>query len=80
MKPVVKQDWLESEAGWGMRPDGYTLHLTEADRVKFIEDYWKRMPDAIPDEYSRPSGSPTVKDVDSVTYAEIQASKNGKWY
>ena len=38
--PVVCQYWEESERGWGVRPDGCSLHLTEADRKQFIKEYW----------------------------------------
>ena len=64
MKTVVVQKWEESERGWGVRPDGYTIHLTEADRKAFIKAYWDRMPYEVPDEYSRPSGQPYLADVE----------------
>jgi hypothetical protein len=34
---VVYQSWLESERGWGVRPDGYSLHLSLGDRKRFID-------------------------------------------
>lgn len=79
---VVVQEWEESERGWGVRPDGATLHLTEADRVAYVADYWAREKRAntsgqVPDEYSRPSGSPTVIDVSDATYAQVKKTKNG---
>ncbi|MEY2665200.1 MAG: hypothetical protein RLZZ480_305 [Candidatus Parcubacteria bacterium] len=75
--PIVRQDWLESERGWGIRPDGYSLHLTESNRQQFVREYWDRMPDEVPDEYSRPSGEPFLVDVDEATYLAVKASKNG---
>ena len=54
----IVQKWEESERGWGCRPDGYSLHLSEEDRTAYIQKYWKQMPDKTPDEYSRPSGTP----------------------
>lgn len=74
---VVCQAWLESERGWGTRPDGYSLHLNEKDRKAFIEDYWQGMPDQAPDEYSKPDGSPYLCDIDEKTYQKVSASKNG---
>ncbi|MBP9757487.1 MAG: hypothetical protein KBD06_02715 [Candidatus Pacebacteria bacterium] len=74
---VVRQDWLESERGWGCRPDGYSLHRTSGDVQEFVRDYWARMPDAIPDEYSRPEGSPRIVTVDKEVYDRVVASKNG---
>lgn len=61
---VVVQKWEESERGWGCRPDGYSLHLTEEDRKSFIAGYWAMMPKAVPDEYSRPNGTPYIADVE----------------
>ena len=74
---VIVQKWEESERGWGTRPDGYSLHLTKADRVAFIEAYWRRMPDEVQDEYSRASGSPYSAEVDEATFARVKAGKRG---
>ena len=76
---VIRQNWLESERGWGQRPDGYTLHLTTSDRDAYVRAYWDRMPDEVPDEYSRPDGQPILVDVDKATYELVKASKNGMW-
>lgn len=76
---VVRQDWMESERGWGMRPDGHTLHLTSADRDAYVKAYWDRMPDEVPDEYSAPYGDPVSVKVDESVYQKIKASKNGIW-
>jgi hypothetical protein len=80
--PVVCQELIERERGWGMRPDGASLHLTESDRVAYYEEYWererKRNPgDAVPDEYTSESGHPTVIDVDDELYERVKQSKNG---
>lgn len=77
--PVIRQDWEESEAGWGVRRDGYSLHLTEADRLAFIKDYWAGMPDKVgaqpPPEYSRPALTRTeIVTVDEATYQELLAA------
>ena len=79
---VVAQEWEESERGWGCRPDGASLHLTESDRAAYVKDYWDREKQrnpsgGVPDEYSRESGSPILIDVDAKTYKQIKASKNG---
>jgi hypothetical protein len=54
-----------------------SLHLTRKDRDEYIKEYWDKMPDEVPDEYSRPEGEPTVVDVDLKTYNKIKKSKNG---
>lgn len=80
--PVVVQEWEESEAGWGVRPDGATLHLTEASRASYVSDYWEREKKnnpsgAVPHEYTRTSGRPQVIDVDKATYDKVKGTKNG---
>lgn len=84
MFPVVVQKWEETERGWGTRPDGWTMHLTEEDRTAFCKAFWDREkksnPSGVaPDEYSRESGSPYIMDVNEETYEKIRASKNGIW-
>jgi len=77
LRHVIVQKWEESERGWGTRPDGYSLHLTDEDRRAFIKEYWGRMPDEAPDEYSRPDGTPYRWSADEATHAEVRASRNG---
>ena len=55
---ILCQKWEESEQGWGVRPDGYSLHALETDRQTFIKEHNARLPDTPPAEYSRPSGTP----------------------
>lgn len=79
---VLCQKWMESERGWGTRPDGYSLHCTDEDRKAYIKEYWARMPEArtpdeIPEEYSKPDGTPYWCEVDEETFQKIKASKNG---
>lgn len=68
---VVYQEWEESERGWGTRPDGYSLHKDDASRQAYIQEYWNSMPHEVPDEYSRPCGSPEVRAVDKKTYRAV---------
>ena len=78
---VVCQKWEESERGWGTRPDGYSLHVSFAELKIFISEYWDRMPDEVPDEYTRPCGNPYQCTVDEKTYCEIKGheEKHGLW-
>jgi hypothetical protein len=80
--PVVCQLWEESEAGWGCRPDGWTVHRTEADRVAFVKEYWDRQPKGpAPDEYTRTCGNPFLMDLNEndKLYEALIKSKNGVW-
>lgn len=74
---VLCQKWEESERGWGTRPDGYSLHLNEDDRKKYIEKYWAEMPNEILDEYSRPDGTPYWCEVSDKTFEKVRVGKNG---
>lgn len=48
-------EWVEHERGWGMRPDGFSLHRSQEEATAFIKDFWANQPkDYVPDEYSRP--------------------------
>lgn len=74
-KDVIYQYWMESERGWGQRPDGFSIHLSSEDYKKFVEDYWASMPDEIPDEYSFPVAIPTIRSVPMGAYQELVAEK-----
>ena len=75
LEKVVYQEWEESERGWGTSPYGYSLHLNNEKRKKYIENYWKDQPDTIPDEYSRPCGSPKDIYVDKNTFQELKTQE-----
>jgi hypothetical protein len=83
--PVIVQDWIESESGWGQRDDGYSVHLNNKDREKFIEEYWagekKRNPSGVtPSCYIRPGGNPALRDVDEDTYKKLEKLRSeGKY-
>lgn len=77
MHTVVVQEWDESERGWGTRPDGASLHLTQEDASTYVKDYWATMPDMVPDEYERPSGSTRLIDVNAEVYERVKKTKNG---
>jgi hypothetical protein len=70
MKAVYAVNWTEYERGWGQRPDGHTLHLTKEDAKQYIDDYWKRQPKDVPDDYSSP-GEPKLVEVDDSTYINV---------
>lgn len=71
---LYKIEWTEYERGWGQRPDGETFHLSLDEANQYIKDYWKRMPDAVPDIYSRP-GTPKLTEVDKNFYEEFIAKR-----
>lgn len=76
---VIRKNWIESERGWGQKPDGYSLHLTEEDMKEFIREHWAEWPDKVPDWYYGPDimSSPRPFEVDEKTYNEIKESEHG---
>lgn len=78
--PVLEQSWVESERGWGTRPDGETLHLTREDRDAYVKGYYAvwNNEDSAPDCYTRAEGEPRVVDVDGKTYKKLRAQKISK--
>ncbi len=80
------QKWEESEAGWGTRPDGYTLHRSKSDIDAFLGAMRDREaakgygPGNPPPEYNRPCGEPyEMSTTDEVLYQKVVSSPNGLW-
>ena len=75
MNVVWLQSWEESEAGWGTRPDGFSLHLTQEAAKEYADNFMKsqhdRLGDATPAEYDRPAGSPYEVNVNDEIFADI---------
>lgn len=80
---VVVQKWEESERNWGTRPDGFSVHLSEADRLAYITAYWDSLPSEVPDEYSRPHGTPYLAEIapgEEANFLKELAGKKGLRY
>lgn len=72
MKSVYLQYWEESERGWGVRPDGCSLHLTLDNHKSYVNKiYDDRDPNVIPDEYDRTVGDPIVVSVSDDIFNEL---------
>jgi len=73
---VICQEWEESERGWGVRPDGYSLHLSVADRDAFVRRHEDALPsDHVPDEYTRVCGHPFLVDVAAEIFVQVAAAR-----
>ena len=73
MREVICQKWVESEAGWGIRNDGYSLHPSLSSRNKFVDDYnrtYNNQPSA-PAVYSRTEGQPYPLFVTDLVYDTV---------
>lgn len=78
MHTVICQPWEESEAGWGTRPDGYSLHVDDDTRRQYIIAYWDKMPTLAPAEYSRPDENAYRVDVDDETYQNLISGEGSR--
>lgn len=76
MKKVLLQYWEESERGWGVRPDGASLHINENELKSYISSVYKdRDPKNVPHEYERHVGNPIEVEVTDSLYSLVE-SKN----
>ena len=75
MQKVYLQHWEESERGWGVRPDGCSLHLDLIKHKSYVEDvYNQRDTDTIPHEYDRVVGEPIEVMISDVMFEELNKS------
>lgn len=73
MKKVFLQYWEESERGWGIRPDGCSLHLTPLNHSEYLKEvYYKRDGKNVPHEYDRIVGELIEVEVMDNIYNEIE--------
>lgn len=70
MKKVFLQYWEESERGWGIRPDGCSLHLTTKECKEYIKSIYdvRKMETSVPDEYERIVGEPIEVEIKEELY------------
>ena len=77
MKTILLQFWEESERGWGVKPDGASLHINKESFDEYLtEIYSSRDANNVPDEYDRPVGSSIEVEVDDEIYDVIVEDKN----
>jgi hypothetical protein len=62
---VYLMAWEEKEGGWGIRPDGWSMHVSPDEYEDYLKRHWAsnddafkrhcaRTPNPLPWEYSRP--------------------------
>jgi hypothetical protein len=74
MRKVLLQYWEESERGWGVRPDGASLHINENELKDYISSIYKdREPNKVPHEYDRYIGSPIEIEVADDLYNLVES-------
>lgn len=70
MKTAYKLNWIESEAGWGQRSDGVSLHRSISDAQK----YSKQHSTGSREYYFRSDGQPRKVMVSESLYRKIKGT------
>lgn len=85
MATVWCVQWEESERGWGVRPDGFSLHLTQKKAKDYVKQFMEQQrhyfeeelgPDVVPEEYTRPASEPYQVRVGDGMVKRLKAKKN----
>jgi hypothetical protein len=71
------QRWEESERGWGIRPDGCSLHINEEVHKNYLNEIYiiRQSESLVPYEYDRISG-PLIECFISDNLFELVKEKN----
>lgn len=76
MNKCYLQRWEESERGWGVRPDGCSIHLDESQHDLYVRNIYKDRGDEVPDEYERVCGRLIETFVTDIIFEKITERKN----
>jgi len=81
MKKVYLQYWEESERGWGVRPDGCSLHLTLEEHKKYVNKIYEGRDthSEVPYEYDRICGEPLEVLIKDNLFNEIKDGTLRLW-
>ena len=60
MNKCIFQYWEESERGYGVRPNGCSIHSSLEEHITFINSIYSSRTDEVPHEYDRVTGNPIV--------------------
>jgi len=73
---AVFVSWTESERGWGMRPDGCSIHMSMDEWRRYLREFQESQPKEVPAEYSFP-GTPRPIDIsDEEIIARLKEKKS----
>ncbi len=72
---VICQPWEVLGGGRGIQPDGYSLHLSESARRRYVDDQGRVLDRAVATaSHQRPAGPAYRTLVDQHTFANIRTS------
>ncbi len=83
MYTVWCQQWEESESGWGIRPDGYSLHLHLQHALEYVVNFMEEQEEyfiskgitGVPNEYSRKAGHPYAVSIEKEKWEELKEAE-----
>lgn len=76
MNKVILQLWEESERGWGVRPDGCSIHIDKENRDLYVSNLYKDRDGDVPDTYERVLGDPITAFLDDRLFDLISNDKS----
>ena len=85
---AICQIWEESERGWGIRPDGYSLHINKTEANTFAAKFLKWQHEYFeskgimdtPEEYTRKCGEPYETLISKEAYNQLLVDKSMRFY
>lgn len=71
------QYWEESERGWGVRPDGCSLHIDLNSHMIYVDDIYRdrTFHQHVPHEYDRIVGEPLEVEISESLYQDLIEKK-----
>jgi hypothetical protein len=78
MNKVILQIWEESERGWGTRPDGFSMHIDQKERDRYIQAIYdgRKSDTTIPNEYERIVGAGVDAFIEDSLFLLVQKDRS----
>lgn len=76
MNKCVFQLWEESERGWGVRPDGCSIHLDDTELKNYLDNIYNNRGYEVPNEYDRTVGDSIECFISDNLYNKLLESGN----
>jgi len=77
---AVYVSWTESERGWGMRPDGCSIHLSMDEWRRYLKEWTAKQPKEVPAEYTAPSTPHPIDISDKKLITKLKEKKSLRFW
>lgn len=71
MNKIILQLWEESERGFGIRPDGCSVHINSLERKRYIDSIYSNRSSEVPDEYEHIIGDEIVAFIEDGLFEHV---------